>query len=305
MYINNFKKTIGKLLALMVPIKSKRKAIRNYFNNMKNKDKITDEEFEKLYSKLKFGVSYSVWDGEELLESSIKQIRKYVDYINVVWQEKSWSGLPCNPTLKSDLDEMKAKGLIDELIEYKSLCDGSYQEPNKRQLGLDAAIKAGCNYFMVMDVDEFYVGEEFENAKRYMIKNGITKGITLHKPYGKSPTKLYIKCEMAHCQPLFFSKIDKNSYIQTDAEYPFVCDVSRKISTRPNDKFFIIPFIAMHHMCIIRKDLNKKLKGSSAVHIFEKEGLTAENITEKNGMDEKYMADVEDIFGLNEVIKKW
>ena len=35
---------------------------------------------------MKIGVSYNLFDGEELLESSIKSIRKNVDYISVVYQ---------------------------------------------------------------------------------------------------------------------------------------------------------------------------------------------------------------------------
>ena len=35
---------------------------------------------------MKLGVSYNVFDGEELLESSIKSIRDNVDHISVVYQ---------------------------------------------------------------------------------------------------------------------------------------------------------------------------------------------------------------------------
>ena len=50
-------------------------------------------------SKAKLGISYSVWDGEELLEASIKSVRENADYINVVWQRKSWHGADCNLSL--------------------------------------------------------------------------------------------------------------------------------------------------------------------------------------------------------------
>lgn len=35
----------------------------------------------------KLGITYSLFDGEELLKYSIKQIRKSADYINVVYQK--------------------------------------------------------------------------------------------------------------------------------------------------------------------------------------------------------------------------
>ena len=34
---------------------------------------------------MKLGVSYNLFDGEELLESSIKSIRDNVDYVSVVY----------------------------------------------------------------------------------------------------------------------------------------------------------------------------------------------------------------------------
>ena len=50
-------------------------------------------------AKAKLGISYSVWDGEELLEASIKSVRENADYINVVWQKKSWYGIDCDENL--------------------------------------------------------------------------------------------------------------------------------------------------------------------------------------------------------------
>lgn len=67
-------------------------------------------------AKAKLGISYSVWDGEELLEASIKSVRENADYINVVWQKKSWHGIDCDENLEILLMQLKEKGLIDEII---------------------------------------------------------------------------------------------------------------------------------------------------------------------------------------------
>ena len=45
---------------------------------------------------MNLGVSYNVFDGEELLEGSIFQIRNEVDYISVVYQSISNFGHPCD-----------------------------------------------------------------------------------------------------------------------------------------------------------------------------------------------------------------
>jgi len=59
---------------------------------------------------MKIGVSYNLFDGEELLESSIKSIRKNVDYISVVYQTVSNFGNPCDEGLVPLLEELKSKG---------------------------------------------------------------------------------------------------------------------------------------------------------------------------------------------------
>ena len=53
---------------------------------------------------MRLGASYSVFDSEELLEYSIKSIRKNVDYISVVYQTVSNHVIPCNEGLVPLLD---------------------------------------------------------------------------------------------------------------------------------------------------------------------------------------------------------
>ena len=62
---------------------------------------------------MKLGVSYNIFDGEELLEGSIKQIRQHVDHISVVYQVVSNFGNPCNPELVPLLERLKSEGLVD------------------------------------------------------------------------------------------------------------------------------------------------------------------------------------------------
>ena len=61
------------------------------------------------------GVSYSVFDGIELLESSIKQIRQHVDFIDVQYQLKSWFGKPIKLKDMQTLLDLQNRGLIDSL----------------------------------------------------------------------------------------------------------------------------------------------------------------------------------------------
>jgi len=290
----NFQDLLGRLQANLSFDKEVRRQRRQEWN---------ERVLEKRVNAVKFAVSYSVWDGEELLAASIRQIRGQVDYINVVWQEKSWSGLQGNPNLKQELEKLQRQGLIDELIEYQSLCCNEvYQEPIKRQLGLDAAIRAGCNYFMTMDADEFYVVEQFDQAKKFMIERELDHGFVLMKVYGSSPRNQWIYNELAPNQVPFFTRVGLGSKISVDRKYPYIADPSRQILMPTNAKIMLIPGIAMHHMTYIRKNLVQKLEASSAAHIFKRNGLSGEALA---GKIDLHSVEVEDQFGLCSLMKTW
>ena len=87
---------------------------------------------------MKIGVAYNFFDGEELLESSIKSIRNNVDYITVIYQQISNFGLNSKINIKDFLQDLVNKKLIDDFIEYKPRvgAGGHFNEIVKRNLGL-------------------------------------------------------------------------------------------------------------------------------------------------------------------------
>ncbi|MCL1786203.1 MAG: hypothetical protein FWG39_03590, partial [Alphaproteobacteria bacterium] len=106
----------------------------------------------------RWGVTYSVYDGLEILEASIRSIRPHVDYVNVVYSDISWYGVPAGPELLPLLKKLKKAGLIDELIKFDfepTEHSGGHLETQKRQMGLDAA-KGACDYLLLSDADELY-----------------------------------------------------------------------------------------------------------------------------------------------------
>lgn len=211
-----------------------------------------------------WGVSYSVFDGEELLEYSLRSIRAQVDYINVVYQTKSWFGEPCSDNLLDVLKRCQEAHLIDELIEYVPNLSRTarFQEREKRNIGLQHAIKAGCDYFMPMDCDELYIENELKAAKKYIIKHKITISYVLQIKYAYSP-----KCrELNYVGYVgFFSLINKQSVLgNPDSNSPCLIDSTCRISPPfANCRYFVLPSIKMHHMELVRKDLTRKVKNSS------------------------------------------
>ncbi|MGN1152817.1 MAG: hypothetical protein ACI4S3_02215 [Candidatus Gastranaerophilaceae bacterium] len=211
---------------------------------------------------IKWGVSYSVFDGEELLEASIKSIRNQVDYVNVVYQTKSWYGNEASPDLLSILYKLKNEGLIDELIEYVpnySLPAG-VQEKEKRNLGLKHAINSNVNYFMTMDCDEFYEENDMIEAKEFILENKITNSYCLQYKYLEKPTKRNINF-VGYVG--FFFKINKDSYIGEDSDKPCIIDPTRVVVYEDTKRYFVLRHLKMHHMELVRKDLNKKVINSS------------------------------------------
>ena len=67
---------------------------------------------------MKLGVSYNIFDGEELLENSIKSIRKNV--ITFLWFIKRYRILVIHVTnLIPLINRLKNEGLVDEIFKYR------------------------------------------------------------------------------------------------------------------------------------------------------------------------------------------
>ena len=62
------------------------------------------------------GVSYNVFNGEEHLLPSLRQMRKCVDYINLVVQRISNLGNPANRELEEAVERAQAERLVDRVI---------------------------------------------------------------------------------------------------------------------------------------------------------------------------------------------
>lgn len=224
----------------------------------------------KLAVPLKWGISYSVFDAEELLEHSLMSVRSQADYINVVYQKKSWYGNPCSENLLDTLKSLKEKGLIDELIEYIPDYNKapSVQELEKRNIGLRYAKLAKCNYFMTMDCDEFYIESQMERAKKIITDMKIDLSYCYVVNYANLPTLRRLTPTPSFVQ--FFSKIDSRSVLALNYENIALVDPTRQLSEntflcfKRNKRQYFLSGIEMHHMTHFRKDFFKKMINSSS-----------------------------------------
>lgn len=207
----------------------------------------------------KFGVSYNLFDGEELLEDSIMSIRDYVDFISVVYQTESYWGNNCSDDLEDYLIELKEDKLIDEIVKYDNnkRLSPHHNQINKRNIGLNISRKNYCTHHMSMDCDEFYVEEQFKNLIDWYKKNPYKVGYADFTDYYKSPSLVIDKPHDTYVSLFFPIKNNNVSYV-LNYRSPVLVDPTR----RPNyDDYYVFDpsFIEMHHMTMVRKNIKSKI----------------------------------------------
>jgi hypothetical protein len=233
---------------------------------------------------MKLGLSYNLFDGEELLEYSIKPIRDSVDYISVVYQLVSNHGNPCSENLENLLLDLKNRGLIDEIVLYTPKIENwihreraSINETEKRNIGLELSRSNGCTHHMTIDTDEFYTTEQFNYMKRVMFEGNFDSAVCNHCQYYKD--SIYM---LRNKEGEFVTTIQKiNDYTKYvyKIDYFVPVDPTRKTNNQ-NCRVFSRNEVEMHHMSFVRKDIKKKMTNSSARRHFTEEQI--------NKVDEHY-----------------
>jgi len=146
---------------------------------------------------------------------------------------------------------------------------GHFNEIQKRNIGLQASLKANCTHHMSMDCDEYYLPEEFNNLKQ-LIDNGdydssYCQMLTYYKNWEyvlDPPENYYVS---------LITKIDKNSSYVLGAPSPVLVDPTRRILGLNKPLILNRNQIQMHHGSYIRKNIRAKLENSSASINFNKD----------------------------------
>lgn len=282
-----------KLRCLFVFDKKARRKIQDDYKAARNLERLNAQ---------KWGVAYSVYDGEELLEASIRAIRPEVDYVCVVWQRVSWYGVPADAGLLPLLEQLKEQNLIDEIVEYEVNLKWrpGKNETRKRNLGLKAARKAGCTYFMSMDTDEFYRQEELIKAKKFITERNITHSYCAVNAYGIKPTELLNE---SGCCIQFFSRLTPFSKHCNEHRATALVDPTRKFSHTPwwlgGSRHYFVNVCRMHHYTYIRKNLARKLQNSSC------EDVRLQGNSLDTCLQEKEILICPDWFRLGEIMEKF
>ena len=212
---------------------------------------------------MRFGVSYSIFNGEEHLIHSIRSIRDSVDYINICIQYTSNFGERASDELFDTIREIKQQGLVEEIIEYSAAeISPQKNEFNKRSIGLDRARAKDVNYFLTIDADEYYQAEFLNEAKKFIINNDLTHTAVHSYLHIKRP--IYRSNAPDNTNICFFSKLYGSNSLVYNGDFPANVDPTRRIIGE-NGRFYFFneSDVSMSHMNLVRLDnLKSKLKNT-------------------------------------------
>lgn len=221
---------------------------------------------------MKLGVSFNIFDGEEMLFFSLRNLRPMVDHINVVYQTTSNFGNE-NPNLEEKLNKYVRAGLIDKLYKYEPKFqrnedgsikwqNGQINEVEKRNIGLNICRANGCDTMMTLDCDELYDPQEFKWAKEDFEKNDYDTSFCKMSTYYKKPIyRLYPKEE--YYAPLFYKIKKDTSFGYHSQDYPVALDPTRKVKAGYS-RIYEREEIEMHHFAYVRNDIASKVINSSS-----------------------------------------
>lgn len=195
-----------------------------------------------------------MFDGEELLEQNLKNVRKFVDYTAVIYQKTSYFGNIIDFNL---IDKLHKDNLVDDLIEYKNdiSLNPKTNEVNIRNLGLSLSKKNNCTHHISADVDEFYqdltyVKKEIEN---------FDSSVVYLENYFKDPT-YQITPSQNHVTTFIHST---KLFYQLTKDYPYKIDLSRRLNNFEKCRVFNKEEFIIHHYSYVRKNIDVKIDSSS------------------------------------------
>jgi len=214
---------------------------------------------------MKLGAIFNVWaDSVELLSFAIKAMP--ADFIIVIASLESNKGEVIQGYMHGP--EYFPDQPLKYVVRYfkpdlkKSAAEN---ETAKRNLGVAVAKEINCSHFIMCDSDEFYNHEEFEIEKwrinRYLL-NGLVHPI---KVYVGKPT---LWCE-DHTLVPGIQKLYPDTQLGNFKNYPFAYDAQGHAHIDPTRRtnqttgIEMSPFY-MHHMSYVRRDIDLKIRNSSA-----------------------------------------
>lgn len=221
---------------------------------------------------------FLVWDDFDLLKHSVKNIAPLVDGVIVVCSRTSNYG---EVSELPPFNDYEAEFFIQE-PDLRLPPDTN--ERNKRNFGLDKAKSRGYTHFIMCDSDEMYEAEPFLKEKERFLNPDLNGLVCSCHVYFKSP-KLTIGLDTTLIT--FIHKITPSLKFEFNRRFPFAFDKNgiRIDPTRTLNINSGVEWsdIIMHHYSYYRKDLEKKIRNSTARSNLERSTIRQDFLSAKEG----------------------
>ena len=218
-----------------------------------------------------FGVIYNAFDGLELLEASLRNVRDEADAIVVVYQTTSHFGNTIDIYNISDvIDYLKGEGLIDYAIHknydpVKTIGGAKSIEIDKRNIGLQKLHELGINYFRISDVDEFFDPQQFKDAFNFGKESNYNRFFCRIKTFSDVKKQDLVESDGVNTSA-FYRIIDRKHRIGPSSHpTPIRIDSNRKYGIAGDGKSYTFKSkdLLMYHYRLVRLDLHTKLENSA------------------------------------------
>lgn len=251
---------------------------------------------------MRLGVIFNAWsDCVDLLEKAVDNILPVADIVIIVWSDRSNRGEEVKFPFTEHPDKKVHFIHVEPIRHFKP----AQNETMKRNAGLDYARAALCTHFLVMDSDEFYLHADVEREKERIEREGLNGLVCGLRVYIKEPT---LWCE-DHTLVPFIQKLTNEVSIGNYPHYPFTYDKDRRChidpTRRPSHAGRIgWSDIVMHHFSYVRRDMDLKIRNSSADLERSREVITREMQEARPGwmslLYHRELKECEDLFKIKE-----
>lgn len=238
---------------------------------------------------MKLCAIYNVWHDWGWLELSLRNILPVVDGVIIVASHESNYGekSPIPAPWEDDVLVYQRFGEDVELYKYEPEKNWSphTNETSKRNCGLTLAKTREYTHFIMMDCDEFYNREQFIKEKQRFIDNPELAGLVCaSRVYFGQP---YLTIGLDVTLVPFIHKITPTLKHEFNRSYPFAWE-GKQIRIDPTRSLNISSGvewspIVMEHYSWVRKDIDVKIRNSSARANIERSTLRQDYLSAKEG----------------------
>lgn len=256
---------------------------------------------------MKLAACYTVFDGAELLNSSILTIYPQVDLVVICFQSISNKGQEIKADDWDYIESIRGYKIIHEQYVTDLKLTPKENERRKHNQMVGVARAYGATHFLMAACDHFYKPDEFAKAKE--IAGEYDSTFTAMYTYFKKPMWQLDPIEN-YFMP-FICKLYPHTRIERVKPFPLLVDPSVQMNTIGKWYQFRPDEIMLHHYSMVRKDVHRKFLNAASpwkpqqVEEFTKE-VNEYNINENPGV--KYfhgtkLKVVPDYFGINHIFE--